>query len=114
MVCEPHADRRVWLFGHARIMGQRVHREYGEQLQRKCTKIPSKVQAFSGGDEHELYDYHFDAGNRVTVEEEIHDKVSENTREILSLGPGFVPARRINNTIIQDVEVSCERVALGY
>ena len=81
---------------------------------KKCTKIPSKLQAFSGGDEYELYDYHFDAGNRVTVEEEIHDKVSENTREILSLGPGFVPARRINNTIIQDVEVSCERVALGY
>ena len=114
ILCEVYADRRVWLFGHARKMVQRVHREYCEQLQRKLTKILSKQQVFSGGDQQEIYDYRFDTWNRVTVEEEIHDKVSEDAREILSLGPGFVPARRMNNTIIQDVEVSRERLAFGY
>ena len=48
------------------------------------------------------------------MEDTISENLTNQAKDVLSFGPGFVQARRVNRNMVQDVEVACERMAFGY
>ena len=108
-----------WTFGHSRFMSQRVRIEESKRLQQKFDRLThdkknAKVEKSQVTRETSSVQDGKRTHNRVVIEESIEmGAVSERVKDLLALGPKFVPTTRVAKSVRRKAEVGVERLAFG-
>ena len=113
-----------WSFGHSRVMSGFVAHEESRRLRSKLDSLleekrkEEEKEKVDGESPEVRYAEKADTikeaqDRRVVVEEGLSEIIPEAARELLALGPKFVPRRRVSDAVVREAELGVERLAFG-